>query len=293
MTVVSWSQVSSAYRVRSHLPSAEALHPGTLNSDNAMKSLLFVFLLFAISACSSHTITETVEYRHGDLVMKGYVAHGHIGAQRVPAVMIAPEWTGVNDYAKSRARQLAELGYVAFVVDPYGDGREAENMTEAAQLSAQLKGDPVTLRSRMYAAFEYLKSRSDVDTTRIAVIGYCFGGTCALELARAGAGVSGVVSFHGGLSTPMPAHAGSIVAPILVLHGADDPLVPPVQVDAFRAEMETAKTRMELIAYPGAVHGFTNPGNGDDPSRGVAYNAEADKESWAKMNEFFATIFNR
>lgn len=254
----------------------------------------YLFLLLAtVSACSSHIITETVEYRLGDLVMRGYVAHGHIGSERLPAVMIAPEWYGLNDYAKTRAKQLAELGYVAFAVDPYGDGKEAANMSEAAQLSGRLKSDPTNLRARMNAALAYLKSRSDVDSTRIAVIGYCFGGTCALELARSGARISGVVSFHGGLNTPMPAEPGSITAPILVLHGADDPNVPPVQVDAFKDEMKRVNARMEFIAYPGAVHGFTNPKNGDDPSRGVAYNADADRASWEKMNEFFATIFRK
>lgn len=258
-----------------------------------MKLPSHFLLLATMTACSSHIITQTVEYRLGPLMMKGFVAHGHLGSGKSPAVMIAPEWSGLNDYARRRARQLAELGYIAFAIDPYGEGKEAASPGEAAQLSGRLRNDPATLRARMSAALEYLKSRADVDTARIAVIGYCFGGTCALELARSGAHISGVVSFHGGLSALMPARPDDINAPILVLHGADDPNVPPAQVEAFKEEMKSAGATIEFVAYPGAVHGFTNPKNGNDNSRGVAYNEEADRESWEKMNEFLSVIFRK
>jgi dienelactone hydrolase len=199
---------------------------------------------------------------------------------------------GLNDYAKRRVEQLAELGYVAFAADIYGEGRIAVDIEEARQLSGTYKGDRPLFRARVAAGLETLKAQPSVDPARVAAIGYCFGGTAVLELARGGAEVAGVVSFHGGLDSPTPEDAKNIRAKVLVLHGADDPLVPPAEVLAFEEEMRQGGVDWQLISYGGAVHGFTNPASGDDPSgRGVAYNAVADARSWAAMRQFFAELF--
>ncbi|HSN13493.1 MAG TPA: dienelactone hydrolase family protein, partial [Anaeromyxobacteraceae bacterium] len=151
--------------------------------------------------------------------------------------------------------------------------------------------DLALLRARVAAGFGWLQQHPAVDPARLAVIGYCFGGTAALELARSGADVLGVVSFHGGLDTPTPGDARNVKARLLVLTGADDPNVPPAQIQAFEDEMRAAKVDWQLVAYSGAVHGFTNPDNGNDNARGVAYNAAADRRSWAAMKDFFAELF--
>jgi dienelactone hydrolase len=201
------------------------------------------------------------------------------------------EWTGLNAYAKRRAKQLAELGYIAFAVDMYGKGIRATDHEEAAKLSGVYRSDRQLMRRRILAGLEELKRHPLTDGTRLAAIGYCFGGMTVLELARSGADVVGVVSFHGGLSTPHPADAAQIKGQVLVLHGADDTFVTPEEVAAFESDMRQAGVRYRLITYPGAVHSFTVPEAGDDPSTGMAYNAEADTRSWEEMRAFLRDVF--
>jgi len=190
-----------------------------------------------------------------------------------------------------RARQLAEMGYVAFALDMYGKGGVAKTPQEASDLSGKFRSDRWLMRRRAAVGLEVLRKQERVDAKRIAAIGYCFGGTTVLELARSGADMAGVVSLHGGLDTPDPADARQIKAKVLVLAGAADPSVPLDQVKAFQEEMTKAGVDWYLISYGGAVHGFTNPDNGNDPTKGVAYNAAADRRSWAAMKDFFAEIF--
>lgn len=230
-------------------------------------------------------------YKLGDVEMEGYIAYDDAVKGPRPAVLIVHEWTGLGDYGKRRAREIAALGYVAFAVDIYGKGVRATDPKQAGELAGKYKGDRPLLRARIQAALDDLLKRDDVDPARIAAIGYCFGGTTALELARSGAPIAGVVSFHGGLSTPMPAKVGDIKAKILVLHGADDPFVPAAEVAGFEKEMFESKTEFEFVKYPGAVHSFTNPDAGSDNSKGAAYNADADKKSFEAMKAFFAKIF--
>jgi dienelactone hydrolase len=218
--------------------------------------------------------------------MQGYLTYDDSYPGKRPGIVVFPEWWGLNDYPKMRADMLAKLGYVAFAADVYGNGLVAKDTTEAGALATMYKGDRKLLRDRAGAALATLKSRPNVDPAKLGAIGYCFGGTAALELARSGADIKAVVSFHGGLSTPAPQDARNIKAQILVLHGADDPVVTPEEVTAFEKEMKEAVVKYEVIKYPGAVHSFTNPASkGDIP--GVKYNAEADVKSWQAMKEFF------
>jgi len=232
---------------------------------------------------SAKVRTVTIPYTDGTAVMEGYVAYDDALRGRRPGVIVFPEWWGPNDYAKRRARQLASLGYVALVADVYGKGVRPRTTEAAARLAAAYKKDRALLRRRAAAALRALKGQHLVDAGKVAAVGYCFGGTCALELARSGADVKAVVSFHGGLSTTRPARPGQVRAKVLVLHGADDPFVPPAEVAAFQREMRAARADWQMHSYGGAVHSFTNPAAGRDPSRGAAYNKRAAERSWAAM----------
>jgi dienelactone hydrolase len=244
------------------------------------------------SAASAAVQTKMIEYKDGDVVLEGYLAWDDARQGKRPGVMVVHEWYGLNDYPKMRARQLAELGYVAFAVDMYGKGVVAKTADEARELSGKFRGaDRKMMRRRATAGLEVLLKQDLVDAKRVAAIGYCFGGTTVLELARSGADIAGVVSFHGGLDTPDPADAKRIKAKVLVLTGSADPSVPPAQVQAFQESMNAAGVDWYLTSYGSAVHAFTNPATGNDPSKGAAYNAEADRRSWQAMKDFFAEIF--
>jgi dienelactone hydrolase len=234
---------------------------------------------------------ELIEYRHGNAVLEGYLVHGDQLKDKRPGVIVVHEWYGLNDYARARTEQLADLGYIAFAIDMYGKGVRAKNVEEAAKLAGIYRSDRRLMRTRAAAGLEMLRRQPFVDTGRIAAIGYCFGGGTALELARSGAELSGVVSFHGNLDTPNPDDAKAIRARVLALHGADDPLVTPEQVHAFQGEMRNAAVDWQMVIYGGAVHSFTNPASGSDPSRGIAYNEKADKRSWAAMRLFLDEMF--
>ncbi|MGA2171934.1 MAG: dienelactone hydrolase family protein [Sedimentisphaerales bacterium] len=235
--------------------------------------------------------TQDIEYRDGNTVLEGYLAYDDAIKGKMPAVIIVHEWTGVGPYVKKRAEQIAGLGYVGFAIDIYGKGIRPADTNEAAKQAAIYRGDRQLMRRRAIAGLEQVKKYSFVDPNRIAAMGYCFGGGVTLELARSGADLKGVVSFHGNLDTPNPDDAKNIKGKVLVCHGADDPYVNAEQVAAFQNEMRKAKADWQMIIFGNAVHGFTNPENGSDPSKGAAYNKEADMRSWEAMKEFFKEIF--
>ncbi|MBI4832894.1 MAG: dienelactone hydrolase family protein [Candidatus Lindowbacteria bacterium] len=237
--------------------------------------------------------TQAVEYTHEGTALGGYVAYDDAVAGIRPGVVVIHEWTGIDSYVQKRTEQLAALGYVAFAVDMYGKGIRPKTREEAAAQASIYKADRKLMRARAKEGLEALRKYALTDPKRIAVIGYCFGGGVALELARSGADIAGVVSFHGNLDTPTPGDAKNIKAKVLVLHGADDPHVPAAQVAAFQKEMGDGNVDWQMVAYGGAVHSFTNPEAGNDPASGVAYNEKADKRSWETMKEFFAEIFRQ
>ncbi len=203
------------------------------------------------------------------------------------------QWKGLTDYEKERARMLAEMGYVALAVDIYGKGIRPKDAKEAGAEAGKYKQDRKVLRSRVRAGLAALTKESLVDSGRVAAIGYCFGGTTALELARSGAEVAGVVSFHGGLDSPTPSDGKNIRCKVLVLHGADDPYVPAKDVEAFETEMRDGGVDWQMVKYGGAVHSFTEKHAGDSNSKGAAYNEKADRRSWAGMKQFFGEIFGK
>ncbi|MBN2225847.1 MAG: dienelactone hydrolase family protein [candidate division Zixibacteria bacterium] len=252
--------------------------------------IVFFAIIFA-TAVSAEIHTETVEYHHGDIVLEGYLAYDDALSGKRPGVLVIHEWTGINDYTKSRVRQLAELGYIVFAGDIYGKGIRPQTSEDAARQATIYRSDRALMRARAKAGLDWLKNHDLTDPHRTAAIGYCFGGGTVLELARSGAELGGVVSFHGNLDTPDPIDAKQIKAKVLVLHGADDPHVSEEQIAAFFEEMRAAGVDWQMVFYGGAVHSFTNPGSGDDPSRGVAYNTNADRRSWEAMKGFFAELF--
>ena len=230
-----------------------------------------------------------VDYRYRDCTMRGYLARpeGDDAAVR-PAVLIFPDGFGLGQPAKRRAHMLADRGYIAFIADPYGEGAMARDVAEGHKLSGGLLADPDELRGRMIAALDTIRGLPGVDAARIAAIGYCFGGTCALELARTGAEIAALVSFHGALATTRPAAAGVIKPKVLICTGSIDPLIPMEQILAFTDEMTRAGADWQLALYGGAPHNFTNPDANLMNRSGVGYDAHADHRSWQAMRNLFA-----
>lgn len=235
--------------------------------------------------------TETLEYKDGDVTLKGFLALDDQSAHKRPGILVMPEAFGLGDHAKERALRLASLGYVALAADPYGDGLEVGDLQEAMKYMSVIRETPEKFRQRARVALDALCAQPQVDTDRLAMIGFCMGGSSALEMARDGAPLRGIVSFHGALETDKPAQAGQIKAKILVCHGADDPFVPPAQVNAFQEEMTQAGANWQVISYGGTVHSFTNPHAANAGMDGIAYNEQADRRSWKSMRDFFDEIF--
>ncbi len=236
--------------------------------------------------------TQDIDYRDGDLILKGALAYDENQSGKRPGIVVVHEAWGLGDHAIARAKMLAEIGYVALAADMYGGRRQAADLPAAMELIGDLRTNPAKLRARAGAAVAALKSQPNVDSARMAAIGFCFGGTTVLELARDGADLKGVVSFHGGLQTAAPAVAGAVKPKVLVCTGADDPMIPPDQVVAFEGEMRSAGADWQVINYGRTVHSFTNPDAGKTVALdGVAYNAQTDRRSWQAMRAFFDEIF--
>jgi len=255
----------------------------------------FLFLLLALTGLAVNAEaavkTRVVEYKQGNTVLEGFLAWDDTTTARRPGVLIVHEWTGLGPYVKKRAEMLAKLGYIAFAADIYGKGIRPSTPAEAGKIAGIYKNDRPLMRARARAGLDELLKQKGVDPKRVAAIGYCFGGTTVLELARDGADIRGVASFHGGLATPTPQDAKNIRAKVLAMHGADDPFVKPDEVAAFQDEMRKGGVDWQFISYGNAVHSFTNPDAGNDNSKGAAFNEKADKRSWGAMKQFFAEIF--
>jgi dienelactone hydrolase len=257
-----------------------------------MKPLTLVVVCVCLAGSAQAALQgKTVVYHDGGTELEGYLVYDGAVQGKRPAVLVFHDWMGPSDFTKKRADDLAKMGYIALSADVYGKGVRPKDAKEASSLVAKYKADRPLMRSRGRAALDVLGADPHADRARLAAIGFCFGGTEALELARAGAPLEGVVSFHGSLDTPHPEDAKQIRGKILALHGADDPFVKPDQVAAFEKEMRDAHVDWQLVKYGNAVHAFTIPTAGNDPSKGVAYNAQADKRSLQAMKDFFNEIF--
>ena len=259
-----------------------------------MKVFMTTMLTMAsVLAARAELHTQSVDYKDGDTTLEGYWAYDDsIIKGKRPGVLIVHQWKGLGDYEKKRAEMLARLGYNVFAVDIYGKGVRPQDAKSAGALAAKYKTDRELLRQRVNAGLAVLRGQELTDPRRIAAIGYCFGGTTVLELARSGADIAGVVSFHGGLDSPKPEDGKNIKCKVLVLHGADDPTMTPKSIAAFEEEMRKAGVDWQMVKYGGAVHAFTDWDAGNDNSKGVAYNEKADKRSWEAMKDFFAEIFD-
>ena len=258
-----------------------------------MRALALAGILAVSSAAygqeSVQVKSEVIDYKHGDVALQGYLAWNPAIAGKRPGVMIIHEWKGHGEYVRRRADQLARLGYAAFAADMYGKGVYAKDHDEAGKLAGAFFKDRKLTRERAAAGLEVLKNHATCDPTRVAAMGYCFGGMTVLEMARAGLDVRGVASFHGILATPEPAK--EIKARVIVFNGKDDKFISAKDILAFEEEMKGAKANFEFIAYEGAVHSFTVKEAGDDPSKGMAYNEKADKSSWTKLESFLKEVF--
>ena len=234
---------------------------------------------------------QPLTYQEGTTRLAGYYAQPKGTKKAVPGVVVIHQWMGLTDHERKVTDDLAKLGYATLAADIYGEGVHPKNAQEAGTQAGKFKGDRTLYRARIKAALDTLKAQPGVDGSKLAVIGYCFGGTGALEAARAGLPVKGVVSFHGGLDVPEGRAVKPIAAKVLVCHGAVDPYVPAKDVAAFHEEMKAAKADYIFIAYAGAVHAFTQKEAGNDPSKGVAYQEAAATRSWRHMKDFLGEIF--
>lgn len=261
-----------------------------------MKRLLAgAFVMLCLQGLSFAAVQEKeITYSSGDTTLKGFLAWDESVQGERPGVLVVHEWWGHNDYARKRARMLAEMGYTAFAVDMYGDGKLAQHPDDAGKFAGEVKADMAQAEARFRAALELLQNQPTVNSGKVAAIGYCFGGGIVLEMARRGVDLDGVVSYHGMLATDTPAERGRVKARVLVFNGADDPFVPAAQVEAFEKEMASAGVTYMLINYPGVKHSFTVP-DADKLGRKfnlpLAYDSKADADSWLRTKRFFDSLF--
>ena len=272
-----------------------------------IRSILAGLFALGLAACTSTGDTmhkdgaagpdvkgKVVTYRAGGAELTGFLAWDENRTGKRPGVLVVHEWWGHNEYVRERARQLAAMGYTALALDMYGDGKQASHPADAKKFMTEVLSNMDLAKARFRAAMDLLEQQPTVNAEDMAAIGYCFGGAVVLNMARLGFPLDGVASFHGNLSTQSPASKGAVKARVLVLHGADDTFIPQEQIDAFKAEMEAADVDYEFIAYPGALHSFTSKAadeNGQKFNLPLAYNAEADRKSWAELDRFLVELF--
>lgn len=261
-----------------------------------MKTKLFyilvaLLLLPAVVPAQAAVVTETITYRHEGQTLEGFMAWDDAITGKRPGVLVVHEWWGLTDYARDRARQLAELGYVAFAPDMYGVGKVTEHLSQAGEWMKMITENVDFWRHRALAGLAVLKDAKLVDPDRIAAIGYCFGGSTVQQLAYGGANIRGVVSFHGSPLLPRAGEVEQVRAKILICHGAADPFTKAEQLQKYLTVMGTSGLDWQFIAYGGARHSFTNPGADARGMEALAYNRSADVRSWAYMRLFFEEIF--
>jgi dienelactone hydrolase len=248
------------------------------------------FALFLTTAAHAAVKEEPVTYKDGDTTMKGFLVYDDAAKGKRPGIILVHEWWGITKHMHNEARRFAQNGYTVFIADMFGEGKTADNPKDAGMLAGSVMKNPAGMQSRFNAARAQLAKHASVDASKIGAAGYCFGGTVTLNMARAGADLAAIAAFHAGLGTNTPAPQ-SVKAKILVLNGADDPLIKPDQIEAFKKDMDAAKADYRYINYPGALHAYTNPEAtevGKKFNMPVAYNAKVDKEAKAEADKFFA-----
>ncbi len=262
-----------------------------------MKKLFTGLIALCFAALAQAEVqTKVIEYKVNGESFTGYLAYDDSVQGKRPGILVAHEWWGHNDYVRKRAEMLAELGYTAFALDMFGTGKLTDHPDEAGKFVQMVTSNIDVAEERFEAAYNLLRNQPTVNPEHIAAVGYCFGGGTALHMARQGMDLDAVVSFHGALATKTPAQDGEVSAELLILTGADDPMVPAEQVEAFRKEMTDANVAFRMYSYPGATHGFTNPEVTELGKRynlPLAYNAAADADSWEKMREFLRDVLAR
>lgn len=245
-------------------------------------------VLIATSVSPAAVQTKTITYNAGDLECRGFLAWDDAQQGPRPGALVVHEWWGLDDYARRRAEQLAKLGYLAFAADLYGEGKTTAHPKEAGEMAAKVRANVEDWRKRAAAALEVLQAQPQCDRTRLAAIGYCFGGSTVLQLAYAGADLKAVATFHAALPVPAAAEAKPIKPALLICHGADDAFIPATAIKAFRDELDKAGVKYEFVAYPGARHSFTVPTADQRGIDGLKYNQAADEDSWKRMQTLFA-----
>lgn len=255
-----------------------------------MKWLLYLSLMLSSSTGFAELVKKDVSYKVGKTEMQGYLVYNESTAANAPGVLVVHDWMGLTDKTKKQADEYAKLGYVAFAADVYGKGIRPTSQKEAAAIASGYKKDRKNFRERLNAALSQLKKQRQA-SNKVAAVGYCFGGTGVIELARSGAKIDGVISVHGGLDSPQPKDGKNIKARVLALHGADDPYVPVDELKAFEDEMRTHNVDWQLVKYGNAVHSFTDKTLSTDNSKGAAYNKKADERSWLDIQNFFKQVF--
>ncbi|HSW54333.1 MAG TPA: dienelactone hydrolase family protein [Ignavibacteriaceae bacterium] len=270
-----------------------------------MKKLFLISILVStllIISCGESqdkkvdVVGQEVEYNSEGTVLKGYLAYDKNIEGKRPGVLVVHEWWGHNDYARQRARMLAELGYTALAVDMFGEGQKADHPEDAQKFASAIFSNVQMGEQRFLAAHAFLRDQETVDADAIAAIGYCFGGAVVLHMARIGMDLKAVASFHGGIQAITPAEEGKVKAFVLVCNGADDPFVTQEQIDAFKKEMDDAKVQYEFVNYEGAIHSFTSlaaDSLGKKFNMPLAYNENADKESWQELQKVFNKVFSK
>ncbi len=262
---------------------------------SSKQKLFFILsLLVCLNTVEAKVVAKDLVYKVSNVSMKGYLAYDDSVTAKRPGVLVVHEWWGNNEYAHKRARMLAELGYVAFALDMYGEGKVATNPTDAKAFSSAVRKDWALTQARFNAGMDVLRQQPNTDSRHLAAIGYCFGGGIVLDMARAGTKLDAMVSFHGSLASALQVNPGQVMTPLLVLHGKADAFVKPEDVAAFEKSMQAAGANYRLIQYEGATHAFTNPDsdrNGKEFGMPIAYNAKADKASWQVMQSFLRDAF--
>ncbi len=257
------------------------------------RMLVALTLLTAAPAARAEIKTQEIEYKQGDTPLQGFLAYDDAAKGKRPGVLVVHEWWGENQHARNQAIRLAKAGYVGFALDMYGKGKVTTHPDDAKKFAQEASKDPQTMQARFDAALAILKSQPQVDPDKVAAIGYCFGGGVVLGMARSGENLAAVASFHGAIPPGPPPEKGQVKAKVLIQTGGKDPMVPKDKVEGFAKELKDSGASVEVVTYPDAKHSFTNPDADKVGMDGLAYNADADTKSWAKLIAFFKQVFKK